>query len=275
MDKNLVITANMTVGKSELNEFLKFTHKTLDGSSKLILEFMDRGFTSEIKADKSVVTDADKAVEEFIREQIVKAWPDHSILGEEFGGKISNIGFQWVIDPIDGTANFLTGIPTFGTILALFYNGEPVVGVSEHPALKRRYHATRGGGVFLGDKLLKVRGLSTNELSPNENIAMSSRLFFDYSSEGQMFDTFVQYHPNIRIYRDVLAHGLVAQGSLGAMLEMNNMPWDLAVAKLFTQEAGGTYLEVPSRGGAACEGRHNAIFGATVVVKLIAPMFGF
>ena len=265
----------MTPGKSELNEYLKFTHKTLDGSSKLIMDFLDKGFGSEIKADKSVVTDADRAAEEFIRERIVTAYPGHSILGEEFGGEAPSSEFQWVIDPIDGTANFLTGIPTFGTILALFHNGEPVVGVSDHPALKRRYHATKGGGVFLGEKSLKVRGLSNTELNPNENIAMSSRLFFEYSSEGALFDNFVKKHPNIRIYRDVIAHGLVAQGSLGAMLEMNNMPWDLAVSKLYTEEAGGTYIDVPSRGGAANEGRRNALFGDTRVVKLIASDFGF
>jgi len=265
----------MTPGKSELNEYLSFAHKTLDGSSKLIMEYLERGFSMEIKEDKSVVTEADKAAEEFIREKILATFPGHSILGEELGGDVAESGFQWVIDPIDGTANFLTGIPTFGTILALFYNAEPIVGISDHPALKRRYHATKGGGVLFESKSLKVRGLSTDKLSPNENIAISSRLFFDYSSESHMFDNFVRLHPNIRIYRDVLAHGLVAQGSLGAMLEINNMPWDLAVAKLYAQEAGGTYLEVSSRGQAGAQGRKNALFGDTAVVKLIAPHFGF
>lgn len=265
----------MDLGKSELNEYLKFAHKTLDGSSKLIMQYLDRGFSSEIKGDKSIVTEADRAAEEFIRNKILTTFPEHTILGEEFGGEVATTDFQWVIDPIDGTANFLTGIPTFGTILALFYNGAPVVGVSDHPALNRRYHATKGGGVFLGDKLLKVRGISTSELSPNENIATSARLFFEYSSEGNLFDDFVLEHPNIRIYRDVFAHGLVAQGSLGAMLEMNNMPWDLAVAKLYTEEAGGIYLEVDSRGRAKGEGRKNALFGHAQVVNLIASKFGF
>lgn len=265
----------MNLGKSELNEYLKFAHKTLDGSSKLIMEYLDRGFSSEIKADKSIVTEADQAAEEFIRGRILDAFPGHSILGEEFGGEVASTDFQWVIDPIDGTANFLTGIPTFGTILALFHNGVPVVGVSDHPALNRRYYATKGGGVFLGNKPLTVRGLSSSALSPNENIAMSARLFFEYSSEGRLFDNFLLEHPNIRIYRDVFAHGLVAQGSLGAMLEMNNMPWDLAVAKLYTEEAGGIYLEVPSRAKAGTEGRKNALFGDANVVKLIASKFGF
>jgi fructose-1,6-bisphosphatase/inositol monophosphatase family enzyme len=265
----------MSLDKSELNEYLTFAHKALDGSSKIVLDYLEQGFKSEIKADKSVVTEADKAAEEYLRGEIEKHFPSHTILGEEYGGEISKSGFQWVIDPIDGTANFLTGIPTFGTILALFHDGHAVVGMSDHPALKRRYHATKGGGVFFGQKKLQVRGLSNKELDPNENVAISSRLFFEYSNEGQLFDEFVRKHPNIRIYRDVSAHGLVAQGSLGAMIEFNNMPWDLAVSRLYTEEAGGLYLEMPSQGSAGKEGRKNAIFGAKKTVNLIAASFGF
>ncbi len=260
----------------ELQECLQFATSTLDSSRAIALRFGNEGFSSELKPDKSVVTEADRAIEEFIRDEILKHLPAHTVLGEEQGGSFEQTGFQWVIDPIDGTANFLTGIPTYGTILALFFEGQPVVAVSDHPSLNRRYHAVKGSGVFLDGQRIKVRGLSSEgELSPLENIALSARVFFEYSGEGEVFDSFVKRHPNIRIYRDVLAHGLVAQGALGAMVEMNNMIWDLAVAGLYMQEGGGVYLQTPSRGNAASEGRFNAVFGARETVRLIGPHFGF
>ncbi len=259
--------------EKELDELLGFANRTVDKSRKLLLEYLQRGFTSELKPDKSVVTEADKAAEALIRKEIERELPGHSIVGEEMGGAAGEADYQWIIDPIDGTANFLTGIPTFGTIFALFHKGEPVVGVSDHPALGWRFTAKKGGGVFRDGTRLKVRGLSKGTLSPQENVGISSRIFFEYSAEGERFDAFVKAHPNIRIYRDVFAHGLVASGALGAMVEFNSMIWDLAVAKLFTEEAGGTYLQFPARGAAAGEERLNAIFGAAETVELLKRFF--
>lgn len=263
------------LNNQQLNEFFEFGQTTLNKSRNLLRQFSERGFSSELKPDKSVVTEADKATEKLIREEINRVYPNHSIVGEEFGGAIGSDEFQWIIDPIDGTANFLTGIPTFGTILALFYRGEAVVGFTDHPALGLRYHAKKGGGVFCGDKALKVRGLSDKSLSPLENIAISSRVFFEYSGEEHLFDNFVKMHPNIRIYRDVFAHALTAAGAIGAMVEINNMIWDLAVSRLFAEEAGGVYLERAGVGNAANEARFTAVFGAKRTVELVAPHFGF
>lgn len=256
--------------EKEILEYFQFAQGVLDKTSALLLDYCNRGFKSELKADETVVTEADKAVEEVIREEISRKYPGHAILGEEFGDS-GSAELKWVIDPIDGTANFLTGIPTFGTILALFRGEVPLVGFSDHPMLGRRYRATRGGGVFLGEKRLKVRGLSNEFLSPLENIAVSSRRCFAKSGHESLCDRFFAEHPSIRVYRDVFAHGLTAEGCLGGMVEWANAPWDLAVARIFAEEAGGSYFEFTPKGYTG--GERTAIFGATRTVELLREFF--
>jgi histidinol-phosphatase len=262
------------ISERELTELLAFSGRTLDKSRKLLLEYSSRSFSSELKSDNSVVTEADKAAEELIRAEIAREMAGHSILGEEFGGGFDGAEYQWVIDPIDGTANFLTGIPTYGTILALFYKGEPVVGMTDHPLLDRRYYATKQGGVHFQGKRLKVRGLSdASQLNPLENLAVSSRLTFARSDHENLFDKIFKTHPSIRIYRDVFAHALVASGSIGGMVEWESPIWDLAVAKLFTEEAGGEYFEFSAKNSKEDKSVRTAIFGERNVVSHLKNLF--
>lgn len=257
----------------ELDNFLAFGHRTLDKSRELILNYASRGFSSELKSDKTVVTDADKAAEELIREELRKEFPKHDIIGEEFGGEVGAKEYQWIIDPIDGTANFLTGIPTYGTIFALYQNGEPIVALTDHPALNWRFHSKRGGGVFFGERKVSVRGLSTDKLSELENIAISSRKMFEMTGDEALHDEFFVTHQSIRVYRDCFAHGLIAFGALGGMVEYNNEIWDLAAAKLFTVEGGGVYFEYLTPGLPEGSTRRSAIFGATKTVEALKNFF--
>jgi histidinol-phosphatase len=258
------------IDEKEIVEYYQFGQRVLDKTRALLLDYCSRGFSSELKADETVVTEADKAVEEVIRGEISLSYPSHSILGEEFGDS-GSAPLKWIIDPIDGTANFLTGIPTFGTILALFHGEVPLLGFSDHPLLGRRYCARKGAGVFLGEKKLRVRGVSNESLSPLENIAVSSRKCFAKSGHQALSDRFFAQHPSIRVYRDVFAHGLTAEGCIGGMVEWANAPWDLAVARIFAEEAGGSYFEFTPKGFSGSE--KSAIFGASQTVELLKEFF--
>ena len=119
------------VNEAQLQEFAKFAGRLTDAGSTIIRDAAREPFQMEIKGDGSPVTSVDKAVEDRIRGLIADEYPDHGILGEERGATASDNEFVWVIDPIDGTLPFLSGIPVFGILLALVHNREPVLGVIE------------------------------------------------------------------------------------------------------------------------------------------------
>src|SRR5690349_12997732 len=102
----------------------------------------------ETKPDLTPVTDADRSVEELVREALASQRPDDVVLGEEFGGTAVFTGRQWVVDPIDGTKNFVRGVPVWATLIALLHDGVPIAGVASAPALQRRWWAGAGEGAF-------------------------------------------------------------------------------------------------------------------------------
>src|SRR6266566_4473333 len=114
------------------------------------------GFTVKRKPDGSFVTSADFEVEELLRAQIQRQFPSHGIVGEELPAHLPQAEFQWIFDPVDGTEDFVQRIPTFGTIIALHYRGEPLAGVIDMPLLDMRVHATYGGGAFHNQQRLQL-----------------------------------------------------------------------------------------------------------------------
>src|SRR3989344_6065254 len=134
-------------------EELEFAIKTAKGAGKIMLRYRGKAKT-KFKKDLSIVTEADTAVEKFVRRQIKKEFPTHSILGEEFGGKISN-DYVWVIDPIDGTTNYSRGGSLFSISLALMKDKKVICGVVYAPLLKEMFYASRNSGAFLNGKKIK------------------------------------------------------------------------------------------------------------------------
>lgn len=120
-------------------EFLAFAETLADHSRAMLLEAARHAPDIEIKADASFVTATDKAVETALRERIIDAYPNHGILGEEFPNMNLDAEFVWVLDPIDGTAPFIAGIPVYGTLIALSWNGAPYMGVIDQPATAERW----------------------------------------------------------------------------------------------------------------------------------------
>lgn len=220
-----------------------------DGSNRVIRRALARGFRVRVKADDSFVTDADLAAERALRAAIIRRFPDHGIVGEEFPARNARAEFQWILDPIDGTLSFTRGIPLFGTIVGLHHRGRPMAGVIDHPALVRRSWAGLGLGAFADGKRLRLRDLSPGAKVEDELIATCDRKQFGRFMKQRLFDRLAREHSQLRVYSDCFGHTLAARGSVGAMVDYGIKIWDIAASQLLIEEAGGRWAAqaLPSR----------------------------
>ena len=199
----------------------------------------------EAKPDATPVTDADRAVERLIRDRIAASRPGDRMLGEEYGGEASREGRLWIIDPIDGTKNFLRGVPVWGTMLALAVDGVPVVGVVSAPALRRRWWGAEGLGAWAedthpGSPSTPTRlGVSAVTGLADASVSHGSLQMFD---EAGRLDELVALSRRVwrmRSYGDVWQYMLLAEGLLDAVVELDLKPHDLAAHLPIIREAGG------------------------------------
>jgi len=204
----------------------------------------------ESKPDLSPVTDADKAVEVAIREAISQARIDDLVVGEEFGSPDSLIGkYYWVIDPIDGTKNYLRGVPTWATLIGLVNpEGRVVVGVVSAPALLRRWWAAEGTGAklkFNGEqrdiRVSKVSNLSDASISYSDLIGWGPRREKFVALQGRIWRT--------RGHGDFWSHMLVAQGAVDLAVEPSLALWDMAALDVIVREAGGKFTNISGEAG--------------------------
>ena len=192
----------------------------------------------ETKPDLTPVSDADTATERVLREHLSAARPDDVVLGEEYGGA-AGAGRTWVLDPIDGTKNFVRGVPVWATLIALLDDGVPVVGVVSAPALGRRWWAASGSGAWGTSPGGATRRLRVSEVSRLEDAS------FSYSSPGGWgarrpgFDTLVGTVWRSRAYGDFWSHMLVAEGAVDLAGEPELALWDVAALVPVVVEAGG------------------------------------
>ena len=138
--------------------------------------FESTDLSVDSKPDMTPVTDADLAVEAALRSRLEDARPADAVLGEEYGGNVTFSGRQWVIDPIDGTKNFVRGVPVWATLIALLEDGKPVVGVVSAPALARRWYASKGSGAWrtFGDGAVRKLSVSGVDQVEDASLAISS-----------------------------------------------------------------------------------------------------
>ena len=252
-----------------MNDNNKFFNSALDVSDQireLIMEYYSKGFSSEEKEDQTLVTEADRAAEKRLREFIDEHYPSHGVLGEEFPNQNPQAEYQWIIDPIDGTQNFAHHIPTFGTIISLYRNGEAQLGIIDHPALDIRYQALKGGGVYRNGERLKIKD-NNLPLQINEVIGLATRGMFARSDEENIFDKLVKFHASHRIYYDVFSTSLAISGSLAAMVEYNCTLWDISCTELMINEAGGLYILTNSIPRENLPPRISAVYGRPTAVK--------
>lgn len=217
-----------------------------------------------MKPDMTEVTDADKAVEAAIRGGLADSRPDDAILGEEFGevlpaagtGRIAGVPHrQWIIDPIDGTSNFVRGIPVWATLISLAIDGVPVVGVVSAPALGRRWWAANGHGAFTSDTdrhgLYVERPIAVSAVSRIGDASLSYNSLKGWDDEGKLSElvNLSRLVWRTRAYGDMWSYMMVAEGLIDVAGEFDLKPYDMAALVPIVEEAGGRFSSVSGEPG--------------------------
>jgi myo-inositol-1(or 4)-monophosphatase len=221
---------------SELNPFLK---NLADESAKIIRSYFRSKIDIENKSDFSPVTIADKKAEEKIRELIIKEFPTHGIIGEEFGDDKIDSEYIWVIDPIDGTKSFISGALSFGTLIALLKNGKPIIGVINHPILNE-FLAGDTQASFLNDHQVKIRECNS--------ISEATLLTTDHLniSKYQNKNGFEKLINKVKLYRnwgDCYGYYLLATGFADIMIDPVMSVWDSMALIPIIKGAGGVITD--------------------------------
>ncbi len=177
--------------------------------------------------------------------------PDDPILGEEFGGTTVFTGRQWVIDPIDGTKNFVRGVPVWATLIALLHDGVPVVGVVSAPALQRRWWAGAGEGAFTAVAGGSPRRVSVSSVTDIGSASLSFSSLSGWAKLGlrERFIDLTDTVWRVRGYGDFLSYCLVADGAVDIAAEPEVSLWDLAALDVLVREAGGAFTSLDGTAG--------------------------
>ena len=206
----------------------------------IAMKYYTGGFDVTIKPDDTPVTQADREAEEAIVAALARAFPDWGFLGEEFGAKGAT-DVRWIIDPIDGTKNFVRHIPVWATLLALEAHGEVVAGVIHNPVSGELYAARKGGGARLNGRRIRVSEVA--EMWSATLLHAGLRLY----RKAGVWDgllRLVDATERQRGFGDYLGYALVAEGKAEMYVEVDLKPWDLAPCKIVVEEAGGTFTDL-------------------------------
>lgn len=202
------------------------------------------------KPDRTPVTDADRAVERIIRDGIESARPHDAILGEEYGTQ-GESARQWIIDPIDGTANFLRGVPIWGTLIALAVEGRPIVGVVSAPALGKRWWAATGHGAWGQEQGQEARALKVSGVAELADASLSYNNIQGWDGVGRL-EQIVALSRSVwraRAIGDMWSYMLLAEGALDIVGEFDLQPYDMAALIPIIEEAGGRFTSVDGEPG--------------------------
>lgn len=266
MDARLILPDPTT----EMGAAVEVALAACDEADMISLGSFRRSIGIEAKADASFVTEADTAVERAIRDHISSRFPDHGLVGEEYGEAPSDSGRRWIIDPIDGTHNYMRGVPLFATLLALEIDGQLALGVVSAPALHRRWFAWQGGGAWavdtsqggrwVADSAMRLSVSSVADLA-DASVVYSSFPSIVGSGLAPGFPRLLGKVWRDRGLGDFYGYMLVAEGAVDVMLESDLKVWDLAGPRAVLQVAGGRMTdlagggEMPARGVLATNGR--------------------
>jgi histidinol-phosphatase len=200
----------------------------------------------EAKPDRSPVTDADLAVEDAIRAVLRVHRPRDEVIGEERGGASGDAGRAWLLDPIDGTKNFLRGVPVWATLIALVENGEPAVGVISAPALRRRWWAATGAGAHTRDPNGTSRAITVSGVGDLADAYLSTTDLGSWTRyrSRESYLSLVDATWESRAFGDFWQHCLVAEGAIDLAAEPIVNPWDVAAVQVLVQQAGGRFTDL-------------------------------
>ncbi|GGL01632.1 histidinol-phosphatase [Mangrovihabitans endophyticus] len=204
----------------------------------------------ESKPDLTPVSDADTAVESAIRSTLARARPRDGVLGEEYGASVAGSGNRrWIIDPIDGTKNFVRGVPVWGTLIALMEGDLPVAGLVSAPALGRRWWGAKGHGAYAGRHqraASRIRVSAVNRLA-DASVCYSSLTGWEESGRLEPMLDILRQAWRSRAYGDFYGYMLLAEGAVDVMVEPELSLWDVAALVPIVTEAGGRITDLQGR----------------------------
>ena len=215
-----------------------------DAADAMTLRAFRQHLEVRTKADGTWVTSVDEAVERTLRSMILDRFPDHAVLGEEDGRQGPPDAPTWILDPIDGTTNFVKGNPVFATLIAVPVAGRELAGVVRAPALTTRWDGVAGGPAHQDGRPIRVSQVST--LGEAE-VAFGGLDYFTDSGRGEGVIRLVEATRRQRGYGDFWNHCLVAAGSTDVAAEAEVSLWDLAAVKVVVEAAGGRFTDLHGR----------------------------
>jgi histidinol-phosphatase len=246
---------------SELRRYLDFAIDAAWHAGRFTLAHFQAGVAVDVKADASPVTVADRGAEQLLRDRIGRAYPDHGIVGEEYGDDGAGRSHRWILDPIDGTKSFVRGVPLWGTLVALERDGVPVVGVAHFAGLGETIAAAQGLGCQWNGRAAHA--------SNADALAVATVCYSDAAGVirrmGPRWDTLVSATQLQRGWGDCYGHCLVATGRAEIMLDAAMNPWDCAALVPIVQEAGGRFTDWRGRvtiGGGDAVSTNGRLHGA-------------
>jgi len=254
-------------GSAQILDDLALAHALADLADAITLDrYQLQDLVITTKPDNTPVTDADRAVETAIREALGTHRSDDGLVGEEFGSDKGSSGRYWVIDPIDGTKNFMRGVPTWATLIALVQvdvsgNEEVVVGIASAPALARRWAAAKSHGATVRfnagtDDLSEEsnvasldKKISVSKVSTLSNASISYSDFVGWGDRLEPFQKMLAGAWRTRGIGDFWSHMLVAEGAVDVAIEPSLAVWDMAALDIIVREAGGTFTNTAGQNG--------------------------
>jgi len=223
------------------SKFLDVAINAAKKAEKILLKYYYKKIQVDIKKDFSPVSIADKEAERIIIETIKKQFPSHSFLAEESAKSIKKKDYLWIIDPIDGTKNYLRKLPLFATQIALMRKGELILGISNAPILKELIYAEKGRGAYCNNSKIHV--------SPLKELNKSYMIFggIEYFDKHKLLKNLIYLINKTQGHRgigDFWSYHLLAQGKIDIMIEAQTKIWDIAAVKVIVEEAGGKVTDI-------------------------------
>ncbi|MEV0719040.1 histidinol-phosphatase [Asanoa sp. NPDC050611] len=234
---------------------LSLAHVLADTADKISMDrFRALDLRVESKPDLTPVSDADQAVERALRSTLGRTRPRDSVLGEEYGASEAAAGpghRQWVIDPIDGTKNYIRGVPIWATLIALMEGDRPVVGLVSAPALGRRWWAAVGHGAFAGRHTAAATPIRVSGVRRIGDASFCYSSLHGWEETGRLDPILdlIRQSWRSRAYGDFYGYMLVAEGAVDVMVEPELSLWDVAALIPIVTEAGGSFTDLAGRPG--------------------------
>jgi inositol-phosphate phosphatase / L-galactose 1-phosphate phosphatase / histidinol-phosphatase len=218
---------------------IAFAHRLADESGAIIRRYFRRKIKVDDKPDSTPVTIADRGAERAMRRLITARFPEHGIFGEEYGRSKLDADYVWVLDPIDGTKSFITGVPTFGTLISLAYRGQPVLGIIDQPIARERWVGAIGRKSTFNGKTIETRACGT--LAEATLSTTSPDLF--RKAELAAFERLRRRVKLTRYGNDCYAYALVASGFIDLVVEADLKPYDFCALVPVIEGAGGSLTD--------------------------------